>query len=891
MKKRGIIIISLLIALSITLSLVNARYEKNDYKIQKFYRAGETIKGYINLTLFNEPASSLFSSNFLGNITLINLLKANNLNSDKDFQCTTNNCTQQYTLGSGLSDFNLEDSKVLGLQISGGDIEEISSLKFKIESDLTESCSTPLIINFLNSEQNLLTSTTYKDETCASKSTGCFNSSLAEYTEVIIENFELCEDITINPAPAYRIGARIRNSTKGSGMLEMKLYAKENTFSCVLPNMTAQEQDLDCIIKYSSPIKTNFTVCITSRNYASNGPDFQIRAENKNPICGNPSRDFEIFAKPLKYDKTSMEINSTLFDSLFSITLEDYIYEYLTEKYPKSENGVKCDPKCLIPISITGPAQKIKISDIDLRFRDGGLSVAGGQYRQIYELTRAPIEITSNALKLDLANAKFTIPLTSKENMFRLLFNNRLLFEERINVSESFDFDINPKLALIGLNTIFEVITSYNVTSSTWNFGDGKTEEAAGKRISHTYPSQGTFNLEVTLKRKDGIIAIKKFTIIVGNPKESADLTIKEYNSRLVNITNQLKNFQPWIADKILEKLNIQEINESFKKLESNFSLSNTDEEFVYIINELLKLKIPKRITITKEGKLPLAVGFENINVNFLEEISKHEIEDEEGLRKRIISWMSENYDADAEFKHISAVSDNSVDNLATTFTLNINKKSTISDQAYLFINYPFEGIIFETNQSQQPVSDGSGAYIDLSDVKKFTILIEDEIELESLGAYISPDISVFSIIDDGKEFCPPDDPKCKPGFPGGKLLFWLAIVFAFFLISYLILQEWYKRNYESHLFKNREDLHNLINFIYNSRAAELSDSEIKNKLKNAGWKKEQIIYAIRKLEGKRTGMWEIPIFKPFENLKIKRELEKRQYLPLNAKFIKRPNL
>ncbi len=108
-------------------------------------------------------------------------------------------------------------------------------------------------------------------------------------------------------------------------------------------------------------------------------------------------------------------------------------------------------------------------------------------------------------------------------------------------------------------------------------------------------------------------------------------------------------------------------------------------------------------------------------------------------------------------------------------------------------------------------------------------------------------------------------------------------------LIVYIILQEWYKKKYESHLFANKDDLFNIINFVYNARASGISDSEIRRKLGESSWKGEQISYAFKKIDGKRTGMWEIPLLKFMENKKVKEEIERRQGKPLDTSFIKRP--
>ena len=106
--------------------------------------------------------------------------------------------------------------------------------------------------------------------------------------------------------------------------------------------------------------------------------------------------------------------------------------------------------------------------------------------------------------------------------------------------------------------------------------------------------------------------------------------------------------------------------------------------------------------------------------------------------------------------------------------------------------------------------------------------------------------------------------------------------MFVFFFV-YIILQEWYKKYYESKLFPDKNQLFNLINFINNSLNQGLKKSSIFDSLKELDWSDEQLKYAWNKFNGKRTGMWEIPIFKWVENKKVKKELAKRQNIPVQS--------
>jgi hypothetical protein len=81
-----------------------------------------------------------------------------------------------------------------------------------------------------------------------------------------------------------------------------------------------------------------------------------------------------------------------------------------------------------------------------------------------------------------------------------------------------------------------------------------------------------------------------------------------------------------------------------------------------------------------------------------------------------------------------------------------------------------------------------------------------------------------------------------------------------------------------------------MVHFIYNARSQSLTDGDIRKRLVETGWNSEQVVYALKKIDGKRTGMYEIPIFKFMENRKVKKEIEKRQEEPIDARFIKRPS-
>jgi hypothetical protein len=217
---------------------------------------------------------------------------------------------------------------------------------------------------------------------------------------------------------------------------------------------------------------------------------------------------------------------------------------------------------------------------------------------------------------------------------------------------------------------------------------------------------------------------------------------------------------------------------------------------------------------------------------------------------------------------------------LVSYASVDASPKTDLDYPVYFFVSYPRNEIIFSSNYNEKEIEGGT--YISLTNQQEsISFSVPGEIGLQELGIYISPELKNL-----GGNYASIGKVE-KPVFK--TFWFWslMGALLVFTLIVYLILQEWYKRYYESHLFKNRDDLYNVINFIYNSRYNTLQDYEIRRKLLNTGWTREQMVYAFRKIDGKRTGMFEIPVFKWKENQKVAEEIAKRQGGKVDARFIK----
>ncbi len=884
MAKRGILLdILLLVALTtllVSFSEASVSYKNNT--IEKEYSAGEVIRGSVNLSFDSEPAESIFTSNFPGNISLLDLLKADSFEEGKDYNCTTKNCISDYIIKAETNSFFLNESekKAIGFKITGEDIE-IKSVKLTLKSDAPPACYRQIVINPLGKNEKLIQNLRYTNYTCGYTYGGCFDSG-AETEQADIDTTPYCENITLPYGPAFQLGAKVMNSSK-PGNLKMRLFSQDRELlgSCILPKHTIFNEGLGCIVNYSSTQAASYFVCI-SLDSGSN-TNYTIASESSGEICGMAgmdsdefSRDFDIFAKEMQFDSADIGINQSTFEKLFSgASLTEYVQNYIDEKY-----GGDCKNGCFIPFEVRGEVpQTISISNPEIRYSSKGASYTTSR---IYLLEKESSKIKSKFLNIDIEHAGFTIPLGSDDNKFNLYLEDDLVFQVgNITISPSFSFDIAPKIAMTAFETEFKIDSNESIISSSWKFGSESAKTVKSNKIRYTFYNEGTFPVEVSATNKKGIVSKRKFNIIVGNTKEAAELLLSNYEGDLGNFSMQMNSYPGWVKEGINKKVNFTEINAGIEKIKNEMN-ETEGVNYSAVVAELVNLKIPSAISTSKSWKnLPLEISAAQMDTGYIETISNMSAVNKEELKLDILKWVGENYRSNISGGLISLNVQGENEPILTKFLISFEAKTNNKTAAYFIIDYPRSQIVFAKDYGARDISSdsASAAYVPVLGPTTFEFLILQEIEPSQIRAYLSPNIEMFG--EEGN-VTPVEPPKQKNA---GWLYFFLVLgVF----IAYIAMQEWYKRRYESHLFKIKDDLYNIINFIHNSRLSGLTDRNIKAKLEDSGWSGEQVNFAFKKIDGKRTGMYEIPIFKFFENRKVKKEIDKRQQNPIDARFIKR---
>ena len=897
MKKK---LFCLFLAIVIFLSSVNLIYASfvPGVKLENIdtnYSAGESLKGWINISLQQEPAKSQLTA-FDSSMTILELLENNNLDEGDDFNCSVHSCIDDYQANneetSKSFDMDYGWSKLVGLRLDGelaSGSSPIIEVKFQLASDAQGTCYNPLQIDFLN--DNIIDwyfNGSANDFTCT-YSTGCFSIS-ETLEEGAITTTKYCEKINLEALPSFQVGANITKGTTAGAVFKMRVYGLNmNEFgNCDLP--ADPNGTVSCIVNLNLKEKGDYYVCVN----ADKTTDYKIKAETVAPcgFAGSPgsfTTDYNIFARGGKYSN----VGSFTLNQNDALQLKSKFNTYITRYNRDCSNG------CIIPIKFLSQTnQRITLSNLVLQYQKVGLTTSTDKF---YDANTSSAKINMPFLKLSLDGSNLTVPTSPGTKSLSLKLNGNTIVSKSIVVKNvSNIIRINTNSAVAAVSTKFIVYTTGNITSYKWTFGDNSSSETITSNSTfHTYASLGTYTLKIEVTDNLGGKSSKEFSISVNSPKEIANLTIASKRKRIANLTAQLNSITGWYKSEIEKAVDIDGLDAELVRLENAYKAASSSSEYTTVMQNLNALKIPYSISVTESSQGVFFPSSEQINPSYLENMGAGEVDAPDSYKNAILSWFNENLNVNAENKVYGLnYYDEEPVSLLTYVKLKISPKKDYTREVYLIIEEDFENVKFNPSQTYKSKKAGDATGITFSELsegeeKVVEFILPEKTNIINLPVYLSPE---FSKLTNQTEIEPCDfDGKCekeqdenwkncrndcKPW--GTTILFLFLLLFIAFVV-YIILQEWYKRRYESHLFRNRNDLFNLINFISNALNQGFSREDIIKRLEKHGWKREQIIYAFKKVLGERTGMWEIPIFRWFEKRKIKEEIEKRQRAQMSS--------
>jgi PKD repeat protein len=720
-----------------------------------------------------------------------------------------------------------------------------------INSNASKSNSPQLYIDVLNDGETDWSS--YKPSTnFLTKLYGCYRTESQEGEVSLASQLQYCEKITLPASPRIKVGANIIGS--GNAEFELSIRKTDGVSSSRCEVSTSSGGEISCVPKdnqareFYTRETGDFFVCIK----AFSGSAYKIHYETTDPCgysgsySGSYAADYEIFAQPAEYDPVgSFILNNTEIRNSTGLDyyIENEISDYIQEKYDNCSEG------CIIPIKFTGESQEVILSDLNLVVTTdvGALSIT-----RISELSKLPVKITSGFQKLYLNKTNFSVPGKMGEYNLSLELNKSRIFLEKIsvkNLTKIESLSYNPGTVMAAFPTNFSVKLSDAPQSNLtykWNFGDGSHSETKWNSVVHKYNALGKFNLTITIESQQLSIS-KTFEIEAKAPIQAVNLVLAEKQKNLENVTASIQKLEPFYRDSLRSVLNITELEEELEAIELANKSADSDEDYVDIMELLFGLDIPKSVKTTSEAEGAFFFPEEEIiNLDILEEIGSGSYEESKSdkYKDAIIEWSYGHAEITMDFEELSAVYDDGDEPILRVFNLGIELDEEPEYELYLIMK-EMDDLRFKEDYSEESIEEYVYITIDDSDTSVIFSTTES-IDFTDIPMFISPGISRLSIS---------DIQESEKKSATGLIIVGICLLIVIAFIIYFLLQEWYDKKYESHLFRNKNDLYNIVSYVHTLKRMGVGNEQIISRLKRAKWKSEQISYVMKKYAGKKTGM------------------------------------
>lgn len=406
-----------------------------------------------------------------------------------------------------------------------------------------------------------------------------------------------------------------------------------------------------------------------------------------------------------------------------------------------------------------------------------------------------------------------------------------------------------------------------SINEYTWQFGDETSSTTTTDSVNHTYSKAGTYKLKIKASSDDSSDT-KTFSIVVYSSKNSINLTIVSKFQDIENTKEDIEEkFSNFFEETINSVVDFEELEKELDSISEDYQSASSDEEFFEIWDALNEIKIPKTIFVSESLESSLYYPKEeNIDLEIVKDIEggNYNNDDKEKYISAVYEWNNNNLETKIEYEEISFQYINSSEPIVKFFTIRINEAKDISYDYYLIIK-DINDLTFEKDYSE--TEESGYYYINGKDGQTISFSTTEDVDFIDIPAFISPSLSKLDIGSSTAVLCDKNG-KCEEERGENwkncsdcesertKIIIYSILgVLLIGLIIYIIMRLWYKSSYEGHLFKNRNNLHNLLTYIHNAKRQGLNDQKMRSSLKKAGWKSEQITFALKKYSGKRTGL------------------------------------
>jgi len=685
-------VVVLFLSLAI-LPFVSANFEVGNlsHSVDLVYGPEEFVKGWINISLNNEPTNSLFKTNLNDEIKVIELLELNDLN----FECNPLDCLTDYSSGNAQTSktftLNRGNSKVYGIKFSGN-INDISSIEFDVNSNAPASCLNQLKIDILADDEieHINDKISNLGSCSLDGKYGCFE------TQSDTETFNLgavpyCQKIKLPEAPGFKIGAWVKKVGTENSKVKMTLY-EDNSFeleSCVLPEASTGGSEISCDVDVFASQREDYYVCINSE---FGDGEYQIRGNV------NPENECGFFGDPIGEPTTAYQIffEAKRFGAVGEFNVENVlqnneefsflVFQYIDERYNNDCSGSE---GCIVPIKfISNENQQVTISNSIARYEKTSGNVITDKF---YDLNEVAATLSSGFERINLDKANFSVSDEFGNFTFTLKLNEDEIFSEEISVEEvPVIVSLKPSATVAALPTKFYVNVSSkrNITNYEWDFGNGDNEETSTNSVVYSYNSTGIYEIEDL----DLLSSSKVFDFIVGSPKDAVNSTLINKLADLNKVKSEIAGLE--IHEKYRNKINtvleLDSVEDDIKRLQRDYAVATDDDDYTKIMSALLDLEVPKSVIVTeKADDINFFAKEENINLNVLEIVGggSYNPDNEQAYIEAVNLWNAENLDTELDYKEISTIYQHSSDAVLRIFDVNIKEQTSLTHD-YFFMNF-----------------------------------------------------------------------------------------------------------------------------------------------------------------------------------------------------------
>ena len=839
--------------------MVSASVEVHNYSFQTSYFPFEMIAGEINISILGEDFDSLLTSSEGDSMVLGDFLTDNGVMGIAT--CSPPDCSNDYNVltGSGDETFSVGSTPIYaGFELNGTNVA-VTGLNFFIESGFHSSIVRPLSIDFFEGEGWLFNEFS---DTFADQRWGCYTDSAKE-TGPIIGTSSYCEMVGISETGAVLVGAKVGGTDNKN--LTMVLYPENGGSplgTCVYNPNSHEGCRIDANLGEVFD-EAKYQVCVKAKT----ATDYTIYQETLGLVCGfvfsngpeSSIKDYSIFARTAQYSDAGY-LSSSDFDFSALATAADNL---LVERY-----GRDCSDTCILPMALSGLPQSLRIANIDLEY-----TVAGESYKlhEIKNLQSIPASVDFEGI-LDLGLTGFNI---SGPGDYSLNLGGEQLFEEEIEqIPAPIITALSPRDPPAGVPVTYYLAVDFNSSNTSltykWSFENSTPETTTTNSIVHTFTQIKNYSVIVEVSAGGNLTSKKGFIIGTVSPAEAVNATLTTQRKNLDNIKSQLASFPSWYNEELEELINYTYFNGELTRLERKYNASYDDSDLLEIAADLFSLNFPTSVFVKEEAGFETLTQMSDIDPQIvLDFAGGSSSSDLDVYLDPILRWQTQTIESAVSTKEISvAWLDGSTDAIFRTYSYDVTSYS--DDESYLIIKKPYRDLFFKKDSdpnARKVGDDNTVIVIDSEENKVFEFYYSSA---EETPFFVSPKLSRLVIVEDIDETCNfnlfceeefDEDYKTCPSDckqPTSKLIFYLILVFVFALVLYTLLQIWYKRNYENHLFGDRRELYNILMYIANARARGKQDGVIRKDLGKQGWSQEKLTYVFRKSRGQRTGMVEI---------------------------------